>query len=91
MPVMKKEIAPPDDSYQIRCPRLGHQIYFSYCRIENMGNPCIRTLDCWFEHFNVEEYLRSKLSPEEFENFFNRPIKAKVQSLLEIIDQTHER
>ena len=88
---MKKETNPPDDNYQIRCPRLGHQIYFSYCRVENMGSPCIKILDCWFEHFDVEEYLRSKLSHEEWEQFINRPGKAKVQSLIEIIDQTQER
>ena len=88
---MKKEINPPNDNYQIRCPRLGHQIYFSYCRMENMGNPCIRTLDCWFEHFDVEGYFKGILSPEEWEQFFGRPVKAKVQSLIEIINQTQER
>ena len=82
-----KKITPPDDNFQIRCPRLGHQIYFSYCRTENMGRPCVKILDCWFEHFNVEEYLRNELSPKEWELLFDKPVKAKVQSLIEIIDQ----
>lgn len=56
-----------------------------------MGNPCIRVFDCWFEHFNVEEYLRSELSPEEWELIFNRTSKSKVQSLIEIIDQAQKR
>ena len=88
--MMRKEITPPDNNYQIRCPRLGHQIWFSYCRVENTGNPCIKILDCWFEHFDVEEYLRNELSAEEWEMLFNKPAKTKVQSLVEIIDRVQE-
>jgi len=72
----------------IRCPRLGHQISFSYCRSENMGEPCFKTLDCWFEHFLVEEYLREELEPEDWDRLFRRPAKSKVQSLMELIEQT---
>ncbi|MBN2059951.1 MAG: hypothetical protein JW882_05985 [Deltaproteobacteria bacterium] len=86
----RKKIPPLSDSYQIRCPKLGHQIYFSYCRVENMGKPCMKILDCWFEHFNVVDYLRNELSVEEWEMVFNRPAKTKVQSLVEIIDQSQE-
>jgi hypothetical protein len=84
---MNKEIKPPGDDYFIRCPRLGHQIYFSYCRSENMGQPCFKTLDCWFEHFSVDEYLRHELEPEEWEKVFERQVKPKVQSLMELVDQ----
>ena len=54
---MDKEKTPPGDDHKIRCPRLGHMIHFSYCRVENTGLPCFKTLDCWFEHFMVEEHL----------------------------------
>ena len=84
---MQKEIVPPGDEYLIRCPKLGHQIYFSYCRHENMGLPCLRSLDCWFEHFPVEEYLRNELDPEEWERVFFKPGTPKVQSLMELIEQ----
>ena len=84
---MKKQNPPPDDNYKIRCPRLGHQIFFSYCRSENRGSPCFKTLDCWHNHFKVEELLRKELTPEEWEQTFNRPTKPKVLSLLELIEQ----
>ena len=84
---MTEEIAPPGDDYRIRCPRLGHPIDFSYCRSENMGIPCFRTLDCWFEHFKVEEYLRGVLTVEEWESAFQGPRKTKVMSILELIEQ----
>ena len=64
---MNKTKAPPGEDFQIRCPRLGHMIHFAYCRAENMGLPCFKTLDCWFEHFMVEEHLRQELTVEEWE------------------------
>ena len=71
----------------IRCPKLGHQIAFTYCRSESMGLPCFKILDCWFDQFLVEEYLRKELKPEEWEKVFERPQKTKVLSLLELIEE----
>ncbi|RLB14284.1 MAG: hypothetical protein DRG82_14085 [Deltaproteobacteria bacterium] len=86
---MKK--TPPDESFQIRCPRLGHQIYFSYCRTENSGLPCFKVLDCWSPHFPVEEYLKSDLTPEEWEKVFEKKPKPKMLSLVELIEQAKKR
>jgi hypothetical protein len=87
---MKKE-SPPGDDYLIRCPRLGHQITFSYCRSENRGHPCFKTLDCWYEHFEVEVFLRGELSPDEWESLFGGPPKPKMLSLIELIEQAKKR
>lgn len=78
---------PPADERTIRCPRLGHQISFSFCRYENRGLPCFKTLDCWHAYFPVEAHLRAELTPEDWEKSFNRPLKPKVTSLLELIEQ----
>jgi len=83
----RKKITPPGDEYLIRCPRLGHQIHFSYCRSENRGGPCFKTLDCWFAHFQVEDYLRDSLTPEEWERVFGNPAGTKVQTLMELIEE----
>jgi len=83
---MNKKMNPPGDDYCIRCPRLGHQIYFSYCRSENMGQPCFKILDCWFEHFPVDKYLRNELEPEEWEKVSVRHVKPKIQSLMDLVD-----
>jgi len=56
-----------------------------------MGVPCFKTLDCWFEHFLVEEYLRKELTPEEWERVFNKPPKPKMLSLLELIEEAKKR
>lgn len=85
--IMKRNSTPPGDDYVIRCPRLGHQIFFSYCRSENKGLPCFKTLDCWYDHFLVEDYLRKELSPEQWEEAFKRSTKTKTASLIELIEQ----
>jgi hypothetical protein len=88
---MAKDITPPGDDYKIRCPRLGHPISFSYCRSENMGSPCFKALDCWFEHFPVADYLQETLTPEEWDRAFQGMGKTKVMSLLELIEQARKK
>jgi hypothetical protein len=88
--VMMKQNTPPDEAYKIRCPRLGHLIHFYYCRSENQGLPCFKTLQCWYDHFLVEEFMRETLTPEEWDRVFNRPPKAKIVSLIELIEQAKE-
>lgn len=83
---MTKSIPPPDKQ-TIRCPRLGHQIAFSFCRYENKGLPCFKALDCWYAHFPIEAHLRAELTSEEWEKSFDRPLKPKAASLLELIEQ----
>ena len=86
MPMEQKK-TPPGDEFQIRCPRLGHQISFSYCRVENNGLPCFKTLDCWYQYFQVEDFLKKELSEEEFKKISRKQVKPKVLSLLEMIEQ----
>jgi hypothetical protein len=78
---------PPADGFSIRCPRLGHQINFSYCRKENKGLPCFKTLDCWYTYFDVNTYLTDKLTNEDFKKAFLEKGKPKVFSLLDLIEQ----
>ena len=88
---MKKKELPPGDDFMIRCPRLGHQIPFSYCRAENRGLPCFKILDCWHPHFSVAELLRKELTPEQWEIVFSKPPKPKLFSLIELIEQAKNR
>ncbi|MFZ7110947.1 MAG: hypothetical protein ACOWYE_04625 [Desulfatiglandales bacterium] len=88
---MKMRQSPPDESYTIRCPRLGHQIPFSYCRSENRGLPCFKCLDCWYEHFLIEDWLRNALTPEEWQKAFERPTGGKMLSLVELIQEAKKK
>lgn len=84
---MSKQSTPPGDDYQVRCARLGHQVPFSYCRSENQGLPCFKVLDCWYDHFLVEEFLRSVLSPGEWERLFHRSPRPKILTLVDLIER----
>ncbi|MEE9418030.1 MAG: hypothetical protein V3W43_01050 [Desulfatiglandaceae bacterium] len=88
---MKRQNTQPGDDYKIRCPRLGHQIPFSYCRLENKGLPCFKTLDCWYDHFLVEEHIKQELTPEEWGMVFGSPPRQKMLSLVELIEQAKKR
>jgi len=81
---------PPKDTVQIRCPRLGHQIHFSYCRTENFGLPCPRIIFCWQPYFAVEAYLRREMPEEEWRDAFAKPVQPKVLTLVELIEQAQK-
>lgn len=87
---MTENIQKPDlpaENFSIRCPRLGHQINFAYCKCENSGLPCFKTLDCWYTYFDVQTWLQAQLSPEDFKRIFQSQTKPKILSLLDLIEQ----
>ncbi|MDF1578142.1 MAG: hypothetical protein P1P81_06835 [Desulfobulbales bacterium] len=81
----------PRDDFRIRCRKLGHLIHFPYCRLENSGLPCPRIMDCWYEFFPVEEFLRAELTETEWREVFDTPPKPKVLSLVELIEQAQRK
>ncbi len=82
---------PLSEDFEIRCPRLGHQINFSYCEIENSGIPCFKTLDCWYSYFDVHSFLKDKLSKEDFQKAFANKGQPKVLSLLDLIEKAKKK
>jgi len=82
---------PPENDVQIRCPRLGHEIYFNYCRLENNGLPCFKTLDCWFTHFDVHAHLKADMSEADFEKVFLNIARPKIHALFELIQQARDK
>ena len=72
---------------RIRCPKLGHEVDFEYCRKENYGLPCYRALICWSNYFDVEDFFKRELSSDEWKKAFETPPKPKIVSLVELIEQ----
>ncbi|MBP8979685.1 MAG: hypothetical protein KBG09_00365 [Syntrophobacterales bacterium] len=73
------------DDREIRCPKLGHELTFAYCRREGGDLPCARVILCWEVFFPVEDFLREVLSPEDWEAFCRRTPPDKLTSLLDLI------
>ena len=77
-----------------RCPRLGHELTFGYCRQESRGKPCRLVLDCWWERFDVRAFFQAYLPQEEMarvEHVCSAPPPSKMLSLVELIQQTKDR
>ncbi|MBC2736481.1 MAG: hypothetical protein HF981_19125 [Desulfobacteraceae bacterium] len=76
------------DNLEIRCPRLGSPVPFTYCeKTGNEGQPCFKLMDCWWQHFDVGAYLRHRLTAAEYEAFLNKEPRPKISSLLDLIAQ----
>ena len=82
--------APPSDDVQVRCPRLGHQVHFGYCMVENMDRPCFKALDCWHHRFDVVGYFKQTLSGEDFAAAFAQQGRPKMQTLVDLIQQAQK-
>lgn len=80
------------DDLRRRCPRLGSEVNFGYCRCcEKEGGVCFKALDCWFETFDVVSFFRQRLSPEAFDRLSQAPPPNKIASLVDLIRQAQER
>ena len=70
----------------IRCPKLGDEMTFAYCLRESGEFPCQQIVRCWSLSFDVEAFLKEKLTPEKYECFVNTQQKNKVTNLIELIE-----
>lgn len=79
------------DHLEIRCPKLGGQVTFGYCRREEGRLPCRRSLVCWRLYFPVEAYLRARMREEDWQLCFVSPAKSRLDVLLECIEAAKRR
>ena len=79
------------DHLEIRCPKLGGQVTFAYCRREAGTIPCQRAAICWQCRFPVGAFLKSILEEGEWERWSAQEPKEKVVTLLELIEAAKQR
>jgi hypothetical protein len=72
-----------------RCPMLGHEVAFSYCRQPGQEIPCRKMLDCWWETIDIKAFVAENYS-EEIQNAINQPPKPKMLSILDLVDQARK-
>ena len=75
------------DDQTIRCPRLGDEVNFKYCRIMNDRLPCRWIIGCWQMHIDMNRFLADYYSKDELDRVFAPP-KPKVESLVELIEKS---
>ena len=88
----EKAIDESKDRYERRCPRLGHAVAFNYCReCGDDGDPCWKSVDCWWEYFDIIEYLNNNLPEAAVEKLMTAKPKPKTTHLVELIQQAQNR
>jgi hypothetical protein len=79
------------DHLELRCPRLGGDVTFSYCRKEGGELPCLRIITCWHPFFPVEQHLRESMTADSWDSFVCQAPKDKMTTLIELIDAAKSR
>jgi len=75
----------------IRCPRLGHEVPFTYCQRESAPFPCALIISCWERLLPVEQILRRDMDEETWQAYVNRLPQHKISALVDLITQARER
>ena len=81
------------DLKERRCPRLGGNVNFGYCRFCGEGqSACPKVFDCWWEYFDVVAFFRA-CSGEENPSQMGSPDspKTKVASLMDLVHGARRR
>lgn len=78
------------DGRQRRCPMLGHPVAFSYCRAPGTSTPCRRIYDCWWETFDIVEFMDAHYD-QETRDLLQKAPQQKMASLFEIMQQAQQR
>ncbi|KMY68730.1 hypothetical protein AAU61_03720 [Desulfocarbo indianensis] len=79
------------DQVEARCPRMGHQINFGYCRAMDQGLPCSKAIDCFYYSFPVEAYFRRVLKEETFARIFLSQGPGRYESFLKTLSEAKDR
>jgi hypothetical protein len=74
------------DELSRRCPMLGHNLNFSYCRKPGSDVPCRKIFDCWWEEFDVEGFIRAHYGDDMIGRIL-APRPEKTVTLADLIDK----
>jgi len=74
------------DTQRGYCRRLGHDVDFSYCRMGTRGIACFKIFDCWYERFDVREFMESHYTPSQIKEILAGS-KDKVATLYDLIEK----
>jgi hypothetical protein len=73
------------DDKTIRCPRVGGEVNFRFCRFENNMLPCRWIVGCWEMRVDMNKFMTDHYSKEEMDLIFTPP-KPKIESLLNLVE-----
>ena len=75
------------DALIIRCPQLGGEVPFRYCRTVDEDLPCRRIIVCWEFRIEVSKFLKENYSIDQLQRALAPPTKTRIETILELIDK----
>ncbi len=74
------------DALIIRCPQLGGEVPFGYCRTVSEDFPCRRIMVCWEFRLEISKFLSKHYSVDQIQCALSPPAKTRLDTLLELIE-----
>jgi hypothetical protein len=78
------------DALTIRCPQLGGEVPFHYCRTVNEDLPCRRIIVCWEFRIEISKFLNENYSVEQIERALAPPTKTRIETILELVEKAKQ-
>jgi len=75
------------DALIIRCPRLGGEVPFQYCRTVSDDLPCRKIIICWEFRIEIGKFLNEHYSIDEIQRALAPPSKTRIETLIELIEK----
>jgi hypothetical protein len=75
------------DDLIIRCPQLGGEVPFHYCRTVNEDLPCRRIIICWEFRIEISKFLSNHYSLDQIQRALAPPTKTRVETILDLIEK----
>jgi len=75
------------DALIIRCPMLGGEVPFRYCRTVNEELPCRKIIICWEFRIEIGQFLNEHYSLDEIQRALAPPTKTRLDTILELIEK----
>ncbi len=75
------------DSLVIRCPMLGGEVPFQYCRKLNEELPCRKIIICWEFRIEIGKFLNEHYSFNQIHQALAPPNKTRLETILELIEK----
>ncbi len=74
------------DALILRCPQLGGEIPFRYCRTANESLPCRKIMVCWEFRIKISKFLSEHYSTDQIECALAPLTRSRLDTLLELIE-----
>jgi hypothetical protein len=75
------------DALILRCPQLGGEVPFKYCRTVNDDLPCRRIMVCWEFRIEISKFLGEHYSLDQIHRALTPPAQTRIDTILELIEK----